>query len=93
MEEFLTADTIFKLMLIILLLSMLLNFLFAYAIGKKENDNIHLRCTLDVMSKATDYYEAKIALLELKIQKLKEDYDLYDDIDFEESEGQWLEEK
>ena len=91
MEEFLTANVLFLIALVVLALSMLLNLLFAYAMGKKETDNTHLRCTLDVMSKATDYYEAKIALLELKIQKLKEDYDLYDDIDFEESEGQWLE--
>ena len=73
MEEFLTADALFKLMLTILLLSMLLNFLFAYAMGKKENDNIHLRCTLDVMSKASAYYETRIALLELKIKNLQDE--------------------
>ena len=84
MEQLVSTDMLIKFALIF---SIVLNIFFAYLMGKKEDDNTHLRCTLDVMSKATDYYEIKIALLELKIQKLKEDYDLYDDMDFEESEG------
>ena len=77
MEQVVPTDMLIKTALIF---SLVLNVFFAYLIGKKETDNGNLRCTLDVMSKSTDYYETRIALLELKIKNLQDELG----IDYEE---------
>jgi hypothetical protein len=70
MEQTIQPNT---LIIVALIFSLGLNVFFAYLMGKKELDNVNLRCTLDAMQRSTDYYETRIALLELKIKNLQDD--------------------
>lgn len=61
----------------ILAVSLFLNFAFCLSLGKKDNELHTLRSSLDVSNANMNYYETKIALLELKLYT-QENFDVVD---------------
>lgn len=66
--------------------STLLNFAFVYILGKKDVEIDGLRHYIDLNQPRTSYYEARIALLELQLRNLQEEYSVYQD-DLEDEKG------
>lgn len=61
----------------IFVVSLFLNFAFCLILGKKDNELHTLRSSLDVSNAKMNYYETKIALLELKLYA-QENFDVVD---------------